>query len=124
MIVIHRIVSFAFSIPASSKVRGGYTKAIVRDAMRGFFPDEVRLQKKKIGFNTPFTEWLKGPLKLWILDQFETKEFKDSLFINPLTVKHSILNVMNNPAASYADGEEAWKIFMPYVWERSLKFAK
>ena len=120
----HRIVSFAFSIPGTSKVRNGYSKAIVRDAMKGFFPDDIRLLKRKIGFNSPFTEWMKGPLKEWLLDQMESKAFKEAAFIQPELVKKNILAVISNPDASFSDGEAAWESLMPFVWEKSLQYIK
>ena len=120
----HRLVSFAFSIPASSKVRNGYTKAIVRDAMKGFFPDEIRLLKRKIGFNSPFTEWLKGPLKTWALDIMASESFKTAQFIDQDAVRMKIEEVIANPKANYSDGELAWVALMPYIWERSLIYAR
>ena len=120
----HRIVSFAFSIPGSSKARKGYSKAIVRDAMKDFFPDDIRLLKRKIGFNSPFTEWMKGPLKEWLLDQMESESFQSASFIQSQTVKNNILKVMKDPAATFRDGEAAWESLMPFIWERSLQYAK
>jgi asparagine synthase (glutamine-hydrolysing) len=120
----HRIVSFAFSIPGSSKVRNGFTKAIVRDAMKGFFPDEIRLLKRKIGFNSPFTEWMKGPLKEWVYDQMNSLDFKTASFIDPLIVSQKIERMIDDPAATFLDGVEAWKSMMPFVWEKSLQYAK
>jgi asparagine synthase (glutamine-hydrolysing) len=120
----HRIVSFAFSIPASSKVRNGYTKAIVRDAMKGFFPDDIRLLKKKTGFNSPFTEWLKGPLKEWVFDQMGSQDFKKATFIDSKQVAQKIRKLIENSEASFQDGEEAWTSLMPYVWEKSLQYTK
>jgi asparagine synthase (glutamine-hydrolysing) len=118
----HRIVSFAFSIPGSSKVRNGFTKAIVRDAMKEFFPDEIRLLKRKMGFNSPFTEWMKGPLKEWLLDQMESASFKTALFIKPEIVKNKVLKVISDPKAGFNDGEDAWKLLMPFIWEESFKY--
>lgn len=120
----HRIVSFAFSIAGTSKVRNGYSKAIVRDAMKGFFPDDIRLTKNKIGFNSPFTEWMKGPLKEWLLDQMESNDFKHASFIQANEVSRNIKKVMADPHASFADGENVWISLMPFIWEKSLKYAK
>lgn len=119
----HRIVSFAFSIPGSSKIRNGYSKAIVRDAMKGFFPDDIRLIKRKIGFNSPFTEWMKGPLREWILDQTESKSFKHAAFINAEEVKEKVIRVINDPLATSMHGAEAWIMLMPFIWEKSLEYA-
>ncbi|HOT78211.1 MAG TPA: asparagine synthetase B family protein, partial [Candidatus Wallbacteria bacterium] len=41
----HRIVSFAFSIPWSSKIRNGFTKSIVRDAMEPYMPQEIAYRR-------------------------------------------------------------------------------
>jgi len=120
----HRIVSLAFSIPGSSKVRNGFSKSIVREAMKGFFPDDIRLLKRKIGFHNPFTEWMKGPLREWLLDQMESQSFRSATFIEPQAVKKNILKVMNDSASSFSDGEAAWESLMPYVWEKSLQYAK
>lgn len=120
----HRIVSFAFSLPGSSKVRNGFSKAIVRDAMKGLIPDDIRLLKRKIGFNSPFTEWMKGPLKEWLLDQLESRSFKEAVFIEPDLVKKNILAVIANPDAGFSDGEAAWESLMPFVWEQSLQYIK
>jgi len=52
-----RLVCLTFSLPASSKVGGGYTKRIFRDALEGILPDSLRLRRSKIGFNSPMAEW-------------------------------------------------------------------
>ena len=119
-----RIISFAFSIPGTSKVRKGFTKSIVRDAMKGFFPDSIRLTKRKIGFNSPSTEWMKGPLKAWLMDEMESQSFKTATLIDPLAVKSDVVKLINDPAASFRDGEAAWEVLMPYVWEKSLQYIK
>jgi asparagine synthase (glutamine-hydrolysing) len=120
----HRLISFAFSIPGSSKVRNGYTKAIVRDAMKGFFPDDIRLLKRKIGFNSPFTEWLKGPLRSWVRDIMADRTFNEAQFIDAASVRTKIESVITNETASYTDGEQAWIALMPYIWEKSFIHAK
>lgn len=118
----YRLVAFAFSIPGSSKVRKGYTKAIVRDAMKGFFPDEIRLLKRKIGFNSPSTEWLKGPLKEWVQDEMNSTSFKNAILINPKQVNAIFDRLLTNDSATFLDGENAWSALMPYVWEKAFTY--
>lgn len=119
----YRIVNFAFSIPWSSKLRNGFSKAIVRDAIMPFAPKDIVERKSKIGFNSPFSEWIKGPLKNWINDETNSIDFNNSDLIQKEKVKQQILAVQNNPNASFKEGEEAWKSIMPYIWEKSLKHA-
>jgi asparagine synthase (glutamine-hydrolysing) len=59
----HELMEFAASLPASSKLRGGEKKLILRDALRGWIPDQV-LDGPKRGFNLPMAgEWLRGELR-------------------------------------------------------------
>lgn len=57
-----RLVTFSHALPASSRFGGGYTKRILRDAMKDLMPDRVRLRRFKIGFNSPMIEWYNGGL--------------------------------------------------------------
>jgi asparagine synthase (glutamine-hydrolysing) len=57
-----RLVAFAHALPTASKLGGGYTKRILRDAIAGLVPEEVRLRRFKMGFNSPLVEWFNGRL--------------------------------------------------------------
>jgi asparagine synthase (glutamine-hydrolysing) len=56
------VMQFAASIPAGLKLRGGTKKAVLRDALRGWIPDEI-VDKRKQGFSVPMAEWLRGELR-------------------------------------------------------------
>lgn len=45
-----RLVTYLFSLPSDSKLKHGFTKRILRQAMANKLPDSVRLKKAKIGF--------------------------------------------------------------------------
>jgi asparagine synthase (glutamine-hydrolysing) len=53
----YRVVEFAFKCPPSFHIRGGMRKALLRSALDGILPDEIRLRKDKIGFATPEASW-------------------------------------------------------------------
>ncbi len=46
-----RLFSFAYSIPAEHLIRNGYGKYVLREAMKGILNDQVRLDRRKKGFN-------------------------------------------------------------------------
>ena len=46
-----RLFEFTYSIPAEHLVRDGYAKAPLRDAVRGTLNDQVRCDRRKVGFN-------------------------------------------------------------------------
>jgi asparagine synthase (glutamine-hydrolysing) len=58
----HRIVEFAASLPASLKIRGSRQKVLLKELMRDKLPASV-LQRKKIGFDIPVHDWLRGCLR-------------------------------------------------------------
>jgi asparagine synthase (glutamine-hydrolysing) len=58
----YRLVELAVRFPASLKLRDGWSKWILREAMAGTLPDEVRLRKSKLGFNAPESDWLRSGL--------------------------------------------------------------
>ena len=54
----YRLVEHAMALPAESLIRGGWTKAILRESMRGVLPEPVRLRRDKLGFTTPENRWM------------------------------------------------------------------
>lgn len=46
-----RMFSFAFSIPAGHLIQNGYGKYVLREAVKGILNDQVRLDRRKKGFN-------------------------------------------------------------------------
>ena len=117
----YRIVEFAFNIPYHSKIKKGYGKAIIRDALDGIVPDEILHRKKKIGFNSPMNIWLTGPIKEWLLDTINGADFANSSLINAKTVRKNIFETLENKELSYHAAERSFAQIMPYIWEKSLK---
>ncbi len=116
----HRIVTLAFSLPWTSKIRKGFSKAIVRDAVSPYMPREVAYRKSKIGFNSPIVDWMKGPLKSFFLDIINSGSFKSSDLIDPKLVAEKINQVIKNPNSTFSMGERAWTHISPYLWEQSV----
>ena len=67
----HRIVEFAATLPASLKVRGRRQKFLLKDIMKDKLPPAI-LQRKKVGFDIPAHEWLRGPLRSLLIDTLNT----------------------------------------------------
>jgi asparagine synthase (glutamine-hydrolysing) len=57
----HRIVEFAATLPARLKIRGSQQKVVLRELMKDKLPPAI-LKRKKIGFDIPAHDWLRGPL--------------------------------------------------------------
>ena len=116
----HRIVSFAFSIPWTSKIRNGYSKAIIRDALGKYIPNRVVSRRDKIGFNSPLVEWMKGPLKPFLQEVISDNSFNQSSLINPKAVRKDILSVIRNDKLKFSEATNAWTKLTPYLWEKAI----
>lgn len=116
----HRLVCYAMALPWHSKIKNGYTKNLVRDAVAPFMPIEVAYRKSKIGFNSPVVNWMRGPLKSFFLDTIHSKDFLDSALIDADKVKSSVEHVIYGSAPTWSDGEKAWIQLTPFLWEKSV----
>jgi asparagine synthase (glutamine-hydrolysing) len=58
----HRLVEAVLSTSAYTKLKSGYTKYALRDAMSHVLPPEICWQKQKHGFDTPARKWFKNDL--------------------------------------------------------------
>jgi asparagine synthase (glutamine-hydrolysing) len=54
----YRLVEFTLSLPPQYKVGEGWTKAVLRQAMKDKLPDVIRLRKDKMGFVTAEEHWM------------------------------------------------------------------
>ena len=55
----YRIVEFAFSLPDDLKIRGSWTKWVLRSAAARLLPAAVAWRRSKMGYPTPFAQWLR-----------------------------------------------------------------
>ncbi|AGH97798.1 asparagine synthase (glutamine-hydrolyzing) [Micavibrio aeruginosavorus] len=55
----YRVVEFSMALPDDYKIKDGVTKRILRLAMDGVIPDEIRDRMDKIGFATPEEVWVR-----------------------------------------------------------------
>jgi asparagine synthase (glutamine-hydrolysing) len=72
-----------FRIPGSLKIRGGVTKILLREAMKGILPEETRTRIKKTGWNAPAHTWFsQGSSAEELGDLIESRVFKESNIYN------------------------------------------
>lgn len=116
----YRIVSFAFSIPWSSKIRNGFSKAIVRDMARPYMTNEILNRKLKIGFNSPMSEWFKTSLKDYVIDIVNSSDFRQCELINSLDITVQVNEFMKSEKIRFQDGEDIWTKIIPYLWEKVM----
>jgi asparagine synthase (glutamine-hydrolysing) len=82
----HRLVEFVFATPVDQKISGTKTKVVLRNAIEGIVPEEIRNRKDKLGFAPPESAWLSGPLRPWVEEIFASREFRQREWWEPATV--------------------------------------
>ncbi len=77
----YRLVEFAFTMPSTFKIRGGYTKRVLRDSMEGILPGKIQWRVSKLGFATPERVWQNTSLRPLIEEALRDKRL--SSFVMP-----------------------------------------
>jgi len=55
----YRLVEFCLGLPEEHKIAGGWTKRVLREAMRDRLPEAVRTRRDKLGFATAEEVWMR-----------------------------------------------------------------
>lgn len=106
----YRLVSYVFSLPMSSKLGGGFTKRILRDAMKGTLTEEIRTRTLKIGIGAPMVEWFKGDLKPYILDTINSSTFNQSPLWDGKRIASEIEDAYKNESLNKGFCNKAWSV--------------
>jgi asparagine synthase (glutamine-hydrolysing) len=113
----HNLVEKTLSIPTDNYIRNGYTKAIMRDAMKGILPEKIRMRKDKVGFSTPEADWFKNKkLQTILQDIIESDSFKDRGYFNVKQCKKEFKTFQDYDKYN----KEFWKWMNLELWFRAF----
>jgi asparagine synthase (glutamine-hydrolysing) len=83
----YRVVEFLLSLPVDQKIRHGLSKWVLRNAVKGLIPEEVRQRRDKIGFSTPEDIWLRKDLREFAETIISSNSFRSRKYFNPAGVQ-------------------------------------
>lgn len=111
----YRLMEFAFSIPNKLKFSEGITKKIQRDTIGKSLPKSITENRKKIGFKTPFLDYLKNDevFKKTIHKILNSTSFNSRSIWEPELIRKNFENPSQNPEFPY------WRIINLEVWAKS-----
>jgi asparagine synthase (glutamine-hydrolysing) len=112
-----RLVCFTFALPAESKIGGGFTKRILREAMRGIMPEALRTRKSKIGFNSPLPDWFNGPLRDWLATEVSQQDFLQSELWNGPAIRR-LVDTKRSAKWTWHEAEQIWPALHTQLWRR------
>jgi asparagine synthase (glutamine-hydrolysing) len=114
----HRLIEFCFALPPDQKIRKGVTKYILREAMRGIVPEEIRHRHDKVRFSTPQDAWLRGELLGWAREILDSREFRQ----RPYFRAGEVSKLLASHAGGQADHEYAlWRCLAVELWHRAMR---
>lgn len=112
----YRLVSFLFSLPTKSKVGHGYTKRILRDAMKQKMPESIRTRTLKIGLGAPLDYWFSHELKELLLDALHSQKFKQSPYWNATEIiAFADDRFKSGERFSVSEAQQLWNILNGYL---------
>jgi len=108
----HRIVEFAYNLPANLKIHQGQTKKILRNILnekinRKFF------DRPKMGFAIPLSDWLRSSLKDWAWDLINQRKLNDGL------IDVSMVKKIFDEHVTYKRNwqNKIWTILVYIIWK-------
>lgn len=113
----HRLVEFAWTLPADMKVRNGQGKWILRQALNTFVPAPL-MDRPKMGFAIPLESWLRGPLQDWAGDLLDERRVRDQGFLNADVVTNEWTQLC---AGGGGHQHKAWALLMWMAWVEHWK---
>jgi hypothetical protein len=63
---------------------------------------------------------MKGPLRTFLEDVVTRRDFLECPLIDAPQTAAAVQHVIHAPAAKFLDGERAWTMLAPYLWERAV----
>jgi asparagine synthase (glutamine-hydrolysing) len=111
----HRLVEYIFSLPITQKLKNGWTKRILRNAMKGMVPEKVRKRRKKIAFATPEAAWLRE-LGKEIREVLVSHEFGERRYFDQQEILKKFDEFRCGKSGNYAN--IFWRILNLELWFR------
>jgi asparagine synthase (glutamine-hydrolysing) len=89
----HELANFVSQLPDYWRVSGLTTKYVLRQAMARILPPRI-LERPKVGFRVPVSEWFRGPMKEYLYDHLassgsRTRSYYRAQQLNRLLTEHS-----------------------------------
>src|SRR6185503_6950199 len=111
----HKLVEFTCSLPERLKLRGGTTKYILREAMKGVLPEAI-LSRSKMGFPVPIAAWFRGAYKS-VIDEYVLSDracsrgIFDADFVKSIVERHQ---------SGENHDERLWALVNFEIWQRQF----
>lgn len=108
----HKLVEFLFTLPPGQKLRPGFPKYLLVNAVRDLLPQEV-VHRPKRGFTLPFEQWLRDELRDQLQQQF--REWDEGPLAGYLE-GHAVRGVWSSFLAGRTSWSRPWALYVLSQW--------
>lgn len=112
----HRLVEYVFAIPPEQKLNRTTTKVVLRNAISGIVPEEIRRRKDKLGYAPPEVAWLRGPMRQWADDIFRSAEFRNRDWVDGRAIESLWSRFLNGDSGLH---RQIWRWLSLEAWARN-----
>ena len=107
-----RVVELARRLPERMRLRDGQSKWVLRRVLDEFVPRSI-VDRPKMGFGVPVSDWLRGPLRPWAADLLAPERLRREGLLDPAAVQ----SVWQTHLSGRRDaGQELWNVLMLQAW--------
>ncbi len=108
----HDLVSYAWSLPLSLKLKDGVSKWPLRQILYRYVPKSL-IDRPKVGFAVPLDEWLRGPLLNWANELLNPELINSQGFFNNRLIQEKWEQHKNG---KYNFSNQLWSILIFQAW--------
>ncbi len=110
----YRMMEFAFSIPNELKFKNGVTKLIQRETFGTMLPDSITQNRKKIGFKTPFLDYISSDpaYKSYVSDLIHSAHFSTKRIWKADKIREVFKKPMESPNFPF------WRVINLETWSK------
>ncbi len=113
----HRILEFAATLPDSMKIRGSRQKWLLKELMKDKLPPSI-LSRKKIGFDIPAHQWLRGSLRPLLLDTLKEGLSEHADLFRADTIENYVRLHLDRRANL---GYHLWGLMILFLWMKQWR---
>jgi asparagine synthase (glutamine-hydrolysing) len=113
----HRIVEFAATLPSVLKIQGSRQKVVLKELMKDRLPEAI-LTRKKVGFDIPAHEWLRGPLRELLMDTMRDGLAEHKTLFRPGMIQELLrLHLERRVNVGY----HLWGLLLLFLWMKKWR---